>query len=48
MGEIIQQHDEHESVSVTQVDLSSVTKARQQIPALSNKRHDLYDTVLKQ
>ncbi|KAF0979609.1 hypothetical protein FDP41_001277 [Naegleria fowleri] len=47
LGDVIQQHDEKESISVTEIDLSKVQTVRNQIPSLHNKRHDLYEIRLK-
>lgn len=45
LGDIIKEHDESESVSVTEIDLDQVTTVRSQIPTLPNKRYELYEKL---
>lgn len=46
-GEVIAKAGAEEAVIYTDIDLKKLTEIRQQIPILSQKRHDLYGIEMK-
>jgi len=42
MGRVVEQLGNEEAIIVKEIDLSLVNQARQQLPLLKHRRHDLY------